>query len=178
MHRKPELRLIGMKGLPGSGKSTLARSLAKRTGWKIIDKDETKDALHGILPDSDAGHRAYTLTLEMAEATLRGGACVIYDSPLPFPALYTALCDIARRTGAGLHLIECRCADETELRRRIEERSGTGISPHRIADWPRFLAYRQKISAGADYRTEVPHFIADTTLPPAALTESILAWLK
>lgn len=168
--------LIAMKGLPGSGKSSLARELERRTGWEVIDKDETKDALHGVV--SDAGHHAYAITLAQVEALLCEGKSLIYDSPLTFPSLYKELCDSAARNGATLCLIECRCSDEAELRQRIEERSGTGLSAHRITDWQNFLAYRQQTAEHSNYPTTHPHYIVDTTEALARTTESALAWLR
>lgn len=144
----------------------------------MIDKDETKDALHGILSDSDAGHRAYAITLEMAEAALRRGTSVIYDSPLPFPTLYEELRGIAARTGARLCVVECRCPDDNELRLRIEGRRGAGLSPHRITRWTDFLSYRRKIADPADYPIASPLFSADTSLPLSILTANLLDWLN
>ena len=169
-------RLLAMKGLPGSGKSSLALEIARRTGWRVVDKDDAKDVLHGR--SSDAGHLAYQTSLEEIERHLMNGESVIYDSPLTFRSLYGEICLIAARTRTEPLIVECLCSDEDELRRRIEERSGVGLPSHRITGWSEFLAYRERTSTLSDYAIDGPYLMADTTRPLSELIESAMQWLS
>ncbi len=167
--------LIALKGFAGSGKSTLGRALGGRLGYPVIDKDDVKDVLGRHTPE--AAGLAYEVMWNVARRQLLHGSGVICDSPLTFPQLYDAARLLAAETGAELVVIECRCPDEHEWRRRIDGRKGSGMPTHHQTDWESFRVYRDGVLAKASYPISGPHRIVDTTRPIPHLVVEVMDWL-
>lgn len=168
--------LIALKGMPGSGKSTLGRALSRRRGWPLIDKDDVKDLLDGQA--TDAGRLAYDVMFNVARRQLLQGLSTICDSPLTFDTLYDRARRIAAETNASLAIIECRCPDDREARRRIEARKNLALPAHHQTDWERFLAYRDAVLAQTQYPITDPHLVVDTSRPLQATLDETIAWLE
>jgi predicted kinase len=168
--------LVALKGMPGSGKSTLGRALGRRLGWPLVDKDDAMDLLAGRAPD--AGRLAYDVTFNIARRQLRQGLGVICDSPLTFASLYAQAGRIAAETGAALAVVECRCADDAAVRRRIEARQALGLPAHHQTTWAGFLAYRARVLDATRYPIADPHLVVDTTRPLEECVDETIAWLE
>ncbi len=168
--------LIALKGFAGAGKSTLGRALGERLGYPVVDKDDVKDVLDGQSPE--AGGLAYDVMWNVARRQLLQGSGVICDSPLTFPPLYEAARRLAAGTGATLAVIECRCSDEREWRRRIDGRGELGMPAHHQTDWESFRVYRDRILAEASYPISDPHLVLDTKNPAPRLVIEALEWLN
>lgn len=163
--------LVLMKGPPGSGKSTVATELGRRLGWPVIDKDAVRD----LLPD-ELGGISYEAMLALAERQLRIGLNVIADSPLGYGRAYEKARAASGTTGARMVVIECECSDEAEWRRRIEQRSGSGLAAHHATDWSKVEAFHER-TATDRYEVDVPMLKIDTAQPVERILPAIMAWL-
>jgi 8-oxo-dGTP diphosphatase len=163
--------LVLMKGPPGSGKSTIARELGRRLGWPVIDKDAVRDLLPGEL-----GGVSYEAMLALAERQLSIGLNVIADSPLGYGRAYAKAGAASASTGARMVVIECDCSDAAEWRRRIEQRSGTGLAAHNATDWSKVEAFHER-SATDPYEVDVPMLKIDTAQPVERNLRTIMDWL-
>lgn len=163
--------LVLMKGPPGSGKSTIASELGRRLGWPVIDKDAVRD----LLPD-ELGGISYEAMLALAERQLSIGLNVIADSPLGYGRAYAKARAASGTTGARMLVIECDCSDGAEWRRRIEQRSGTGLAAHHATDWSKVEEFRERTTADP-YEVDVPMLRVDTARPVEQILPAIMAWL-
>jgi len=163
--------LVLMKGPPGSGKSTIAKELGRRLRWPVIDKDAVRD----LLPD-ELGGISYEAMLALAERQLSIGLNVIADSPLGYARAYAKAHAVAAGTDARMLVIECECSDVAEWRRRIEQRSGTGLAAHHTTDWSKVEAFRERTAADP-YEVDVPNLKVDTSRPLEHLVPMVLHWL-
>ena len=169
------LWLIALKGYPGSGKSTVARALCQRLGWPLVDKDDIKTVLDGVLTKADSA--AYGIMWALVERQLALGLSAICDSPL-MRETYGSAVALAQQTGARLIVIECECPDDTVLRNRIEARQDPSFSPDRITDWAGFQAYRATHGDQVyDYPISGPRITVDTREPTSDIIARITAWL-
>ena len=165
-------RLVLMKGPPGSGKSTIATALGRRLGWPVIDKDAVRD----LLPD-ELGGISYEAMLALAERQLGFGLSVIADSPLGYGRAYAKAHAASAATGARMVVIDCECSDATEWRRRIEQRSGTGLAAHHATAWSKVEAFQER--TGADpYEVDVPTLKVDTARPVERILPMVMTWLE
>lgn len=163
--------LVLMKGPPGSGKSTIAQELGHRLGWPVIDKDAVRD----LLPD-ELGGISYEAMLALAERQLRIGLSVIADSPLGYGRAYAKAHEVSANTGAHMLVIECECSDAAEWRRRIEQRSGTGLAAHHATDWSKVEAFHERTAADR-YEADVPTLKVDSAHSLERILPTIMAWL-
>lgn len=166
------MQLVLMKGPPGSGKSTLARALGRHLRWPLIDKDAIRD----VLPDH-LGGLSYAAMLRLAEQQLSIGLSVIADSPLGYSESYIEAVRLADVAGARAVVVECRCSDETEWRRRIERRQDTGLAAHHAVTWSRVEAFYDR-TAGDPYAVDVPCLVIDTVEPVDVGLRRTVAWLE
>jgi 8-oxo-dGTP diphosphatase len=163
--------LILMKGPPGTGKSTIARELGRHFGWPVIDKDAVRD----LLPD-ELGGLSYEAMLALAERQLAIGLTVIADSPLGYGRAYARAREIAAAAGARMVVVESVCSDQSEWRRRIEQRAGTGLPAHHATDWARVDAFYERTDADP-YEMDVPHLVVDTARPLEHVMRDVRRWL-
>ena len=165
------MTLLLMKGPPGSGKTTIARELGRRLRWPVIDKDVFRD----LLPD-DLGGLSYEAMLDLAERQLAIGLSVIADSPLGYGTGYRKALAIAERTGTNVGVVECRCSDPAEWRRRIEGRAGTGLAEHHATDWAKVDAFHGR-TADDPFEIDVPSIAIDTAAPVEQSMGRVMDWL-
>jgi predicted kinase len=116
--------LIEFGGLPGSGKSTLARHLALRTRAVLLQVDEIEAAMrrNNLTPDQ-TGLSAYSVAHDLAASHLRRGLTVIADAVNPVEEARAGWRELARGCGARHAIVEVRCPDAAEHRRRVERRA-------------------------------------------------------
>ncbi len=118
-----KLFLLQMAGAPGSGKSALARLIGRCAGAVVIDKDVLKTAaLATGTEDQPAGRIAYEGFFGLAGHLLGQGHSVVLDSPSFYETIPAKGAAIAAERQAPYYFIECICADEAELRRRLRDR--------------------------------------------------------
>ncbi len=167
--------LLALRGLPGSGKSTLARALSRRFGWSLIDKDDVKDIIDGHT--DEAGWLSYTVMLRLVERQLAQGLSVVCDSPLTYARVYDELSSAARKHGAALLVIACRCGDEAVWRARIDGRKALGLPSHHQTDWTAWQAQRPAWDTSMAYAIEAPLLTLDTFAPPAICLDTACEWI-
>ena len=168
--------LLALMGTPGSGKSTLGRALGCTLGWPLIDKDDVRDLLDEATPH--AGGLAYEIMFNVARRQLLQGLSVICDSPFAYRRCYERAADIAQETGTALAVVECRCADETTWRQRVEARQALALPQHHTTDWAAVQAFQRRTAADVEYPIAHPHLIVDTLTPVPALCAQVVAWLE
>jgi 8-oxo-dGTP pyrophosphatase MutT (NUDIX family)/predicted kinase len=164
--------LLLMKGPPGSGKSTVAREIGRRLRWPVIDKDAFRD----LLPD-ELGGVSYRAMMDVAARQLEIGLSVVADSPLGYGESYHRAVQHGRETGARLLVVECKCSDEAEWRRRIEQRARRGLASHHATEWSRVDAFHQRAAADP-YEVDVPRLVVDTVAPLDEAVARVLAWIE
>ncbi len=115
--------LIVFAGLPGAGKTTIAREIAWRLNATYLRIDTIEQELRaaGTLK-SDVTIEGYAIAYRLAEESLRLGATVVADSVNPVRATRDAWLAVAARAGVKAVEVEIVCSDETEHRRRVEQR--------------------------------------------------------
>lgn len=171
--------LVVVVGLSGSGKSTVAAALQERTGFVHLNSDATRKRLAGLPPTARPGAglytpewsaRTYGALYDAAAAALAAGRGAIVDATFQRRADRDAARAVARRAGAPILFVECRCP-EAEVRRRLTERArrDNDVSD---ADW---TIYRQQQRVyepfAADERADLLR--VDTSAPQAELLGAI-----
>jgi predicted kinase len=116
--------LIVVAGLPGSGKSTLADALGLHLKAPVLAVDPIENAIlsAGLEPGWEAGVAAYEAAGAMAVANLLLGLTVIVDSVSDSEPARQTWWTAAERAAAPTKVIEVRCSDAAEHRRRLEHR--------------------------------------------------------
>jgi predicted kinase len=117
-------KLIVLAGLPGSGKSTLARLLSQRLGasWLRVDTVEASLLKSGIPRSFETGLAAYLAARDIAEDNLRLGRDVVIDAVNGVEPARQMWRELAEKVAVARYVVEVRCSDREELRRRIEHR--------------------------------------------------------
>ncbi len=114
--------------------------------------------------------------LGLAARQLAIGLSVIADSPLGYGSSYRRAVEIGRSAGARVRIIECKCSDGAEWRRRIEQRAGAGLASHHATDWAKVEAFYDRTAADP-YDVDVPSLVVDTAAPLDVTLETVLRWL-
>jgi predicted kinase len=166
--------LVALKGYPGCGKSTVAAALSRELGWPLIEKDAIQRILdrHRVAGDAPG----YEIMLQLARSHLRHGISIILDSPF-WKLTYDNAQALADEHGARLVVIECRCADEAEWRRRIGARQGDGSPVQRTTTWESLQEFRRRYDSET-YAITVPHLVVDTSTEQPETVADIRAWLQ
>ena len=120
----PRPHLIVLAGLPGVGKSEVARALARRLGalWLRVDTIEASLLRAGIPRSFETGLAAYLAARDLAEEHLRNHGDVVIDAVNGVEPARQMWRDLARNAPADLRVVEVRCEDREEHRRRVEGR--------------------------------------------------------
>lgn len=162
--------VVQMHGMPGSGKSTLARALGRELPAVVIDKDVVKAALlrSGIAEQQAAGG-AYETYFDLATTMVRQGYSVILDNPVFWPRVEEKWRALAAEARSPLLMIECVCADDGELRRRLATRDALESQPRAPLSAERFAG---TIQPTCDRLT------LDTLRPPDDLVVDALAYVR
>ena len=172
MVTKPQLLML--RGPVGIGKSTLSRSLGKRLGWPIVDKDDFSDVL--MTHVEHYGPLAYDSMFSVAKSLLQQGFSVICDSPLRGETGGLHAETLAEQTGAELRVLDCVLSDETVWKMRLETRHRRPA--HVIEIWADLARYREQASGGFDYSVKAPTLTVDMAEPLEQLTEQVVTWLS
>jgi predicted kinase len=163
--------VVQMHGEPGSGKSTVARAIAPHIGAVVLDKDVIKAALlRAGIAEAQAAPAAYDVNFAQAESVLTLGHDLILDNPVFWPSVERRWLELCQRAGSPAVLIECVCADEVELRRRLATRDALESQP-RI---PLKLS-RHSSAAATSFQ---PRLVLDTTRPITALVDDALGYIE
>ena len=168
--------LIEFGGLPGTGKSTLAQHLAQRTGAVLLRVDEIEAAMrrNNLTPDQ-TGVAAYSVAHDLAASHLRRGLTVIADAVNPVEAARAAWRELARDCDARHEVVEARCPDAAEHRRRVEQRADShtaDLPGWSYPTWPQVQRRAEEYQARTDDR-----LIVDTTGPTDASHQEVARYL-
>lgn len=122
--------VVQMHGMPGSGKSTLARALGREIPAVVIDKDVIKAALlRSGISEQQAADGAYETYFDVAASMVWQGYSVILDNPVFWPRVEEKWRALAAKARSPLLMIECVCADDAELYRRLATRDALESQP-------------------------------------------------
>lgn len=118
-------RLIVLAGLPGAGKSTLAHRLAVELPavWLRVDTVEAALLKAGIPRSFETGLAAYVAVADLAREHLANGHDVVIDAVngvLPARRMWR---ELGSEFGTEPFVVEVRCSDRVEHRRRVESRA-------------------------------------------------------
>ena len=164
--------LIVFGGLPGTGKTTLARRTAAElaAAYLRIDALEAAMGRAGLPRDPRVGLAAYVVAQTVAEGSLAAGATVVVDAVNPVEEARRAWRELAHRTGRPLRVVEVTCSDETEHRRRVENRTAD-LDGHDVPSWADVVA--REYEPWTEDR-----LVVDTREPEDACLARIMAYLR
>jgi predicted kinase len=150
--------LVLMAGLPGSGKSTLARTLAERTGGRVLSKDEIRHAI--FLPleieySSRQDDFCLQLLMETAGYLLeRDRGRVIFLDGRPFSRRYQIenVVGAAKAMGQPWRILECVCSEETARKRLAAD---ADVHPAGNRDFQLYLEVKERFEAITHSKTVI-----------------------
>ncbi|MBL7669502.1 MAG: AAA family ATPase [Bdellovibrionaceae bacterium] len=118
--------LILVRGLGGTGKTTLSSSLSRTLQFPVLNRDDVKESVRDLNFDlkmqSEIGYQTINT---LSRVQLKNGISVILDANARFHSMQSFYENLALETGSSLYVITCICSDETEWKRRIDERGKT-----------------------------------------------------
>ncbi len=172
------MRLIIFTGLPGTGKSSLAEAVGRQLGIPVFAKDWLEATLIrcGLGQDEvntqALGYAGYELLTTLALRQLTFGQSAILDSVASVERIREQWRGLAAEYGAGWHVLECICSDESLQRRRLEKRE-RGIPGWYELTWAEVERVRGYYEPWKENR-----LVVDTVKPLAENIEVILAHLQ
>jgi predicted kinase len=126
--------LVVFAGLPGSGKSVLSRGVADVIGATYLRIDSIESAVVTALGHFGENPVGYEVADRIAADQLVAGRDVVADAVNGVAPARDGWVALAKRTGAALRLVEVRCGDAAEHRRRVESREAEMTGQH-IPTW-------------------------------------------
>jgi predicted kinase len=163
--------VVQMHGEPGSGKSTVARALAPRIDAVVLDKDVIKSALlSGGATWERASSEAYEVYFALAASIASQYRALVLDNPVFWPRVEEQWLELSARAGSPPILLECACADDAELRRRLAARPAMASQPREPVDLTRHPG-----SAATAFE---PRLVLNTLRPLPALVDDALRYIE
>ncbi len=172
-----ERMIVLMAGLPGTGKSSLAQELAARTGGRVLNKDEVRQALFAadeIKYSTPQDDFCLQVMLETAGFLLeQDGSRILFLDGRTFSRRYQI--ENVIRVAEVLHqdwrIIECVCPDEI-VRRRLEAQVAAGSHPAGNRNFQLYLEVKARFES-----ISMPKILIDTSQPLGMYVEQALAGL-
>ena len=121
-------------GPPAAGKSVLSRGVADAIGATYLRIDSIESAVVTALGRFDDNPVGYVVADRIAADQLVAGRDVVADAVNGIAIARDGWVGLANRTGAALRLVEVRCSDPVEHRRRVESRQAEMPDQH-IPSW-------------------------------------------
>jgi predicted kinase len=161
--------LVEFCGLPGTGKTTLSRLVAGERGAVLLRVDAIEAALrrNGLVP----GPAGYSVAHDLAGSHLARGFDVVVDAVSPIEEARAGWRELAREVGADHRVVETRCADLDEHRRRVTTRD-SDLPGLVYPDWDGVLDRMREYQPRTDDR-----LVVDTTRPVDACHHEIAGYL-
>ncbi|MGD7789387.1 AAA family ATPase [Propionibacteriaceae bacterium Y1700] len=159
-------RLIVLAGVPGTGKTTLSRALVAELGGVVLRVDAVENALAG----HEVGALGYEICHLLAGQALALGATVVVDAVNPVPEARRGWRSLADDHDTPITMIETVLPDESEHRRRVEERR-PDLPDQELPTWSE--VHRNHVAWDED--RDGPRTVVDTTDRAEALRTALAA---
>lgn len=161
--------LVEFCGLPGTGKTTLSRRVAEDLRAVLLRVDAIEAALrrNGLTP----GPAGYSVAHDLAASHLTRGFDVVVDAVSPVAEARAGWRELAEHTHARHLVVETRCADLDEHRRRVTTRA-SDLPGLVYPDWDGVLDRMREYQPRTDDR-----LVVDTTRPVADCHHDIASYL-
>ena len=127
--------LILLCGLTGAGKTTVANAMAAEVDMKVISSDIARKKLAHIptsehrfeefgkgIYTEEFTEKTYSEMIKQAEFFLKKGISLILDATFQKSKHRQAAAELAKKSGAKFHIIECTASDDI-IRQRLEKRA-------------------------------------------------------
>ncbi len=175
-------------GLIASGKSTLAEAWALETGARYVNSDRVRKELAGLAANApqkasfaagiyspEFSRKTYDVLLSRAEAELGDKHAVVLDGSYQSRAERARVCDLARRQGARLLFVLCRCP-EVVMKERMDRRAQ---DPNAVSDgrWEIYLQQKERFEAPEELEPSELITI-DTEAPVSTLLDRLRAQVQ
>ena len=144
--------IVLIAGLPGTGKTTLAHELARRTGGRVLGKDEIRHALFEpaeLEYSSRQDDFCLQVMLETAGQLFQQDSNrIIFLDGRPFSRRYQIenVVNAAASLRQSWRIIECVCSEDV-ARERLEQQSASGSHPASNRDFQLYLRVRARFEA-------------------------------
>lgn len=161
--------LVVLGGLPGVGKTTCAVELARRmpASFVRLDAIESGVVAAGLSTFESIGPAGYAVAHQIVRSGLGAGLHVVVDAVNPVAAARDGWRDLGGECGADVLLVEVRCDDVVEHRRRVESRTAD-LPGHQVPSWNDVAGLRFEEWPDADLH-------ADTSRSTGSVVDAILA---
>ena len=127
--------MILLCGLTGAGKTTIANAMAAEVDMKVISSDIARKKLAHIptsehrfeefgkgIYTEEFTEKTYSEMIKQAEFFLKKGISLILDATFQKSKHRQAAAELAKKSGAKFHIIECTASDDI-IRQRLEKRA-------------------------------------------------------
>ena len=169
--------IVLMAGLPGTGKSTLARELARRTGGRVLSKDDFRHAIftpEEIEYSSRQDDFCLQLMMETAGYLLsQDPAKIVFLDGRPFSRRYQIenVLAAAESLGQPWRILECVCSEDV-VKSRLEGDVSGGKHPAGNRGYPLYLDVKARFESILHSK-----LVIDTGVPLEECIPSALAGL-